>query len=205
MDTDKYVNNIQKSGFFLEFNVADSFKKKGWSVINNKYYIDDLTETVREIDIVAYKTLKVRDVTVFTVLIVSCKKSEDNVWAMLTKDINWSDPNAEWRPMHWWSNHKALSYMLTNTEWRNKYFEIASENSVGCAMCLPEVDIFAFQEMDAGTGKVKNDKAIYNSITSLMKAQAYEFSSLPKRKKNKVIYQFNLLSIIDADLIRLHF
>ena len=59
--------------------------------------------------------------------------------------------------------------------------------------------------MDRLSGVPKNDKAIFASVTSLMKAQAYELGALPERRKDPVVYQFNLLSIVDADLIRLDF
>jgi hypothetical protein len=38
-----------------------------------------------------------------------------------------------------------------------------------------------------------------------MKAQSYEMASLPQRRKNPAVYQFNLLSVIDAPLVRLKF
>ena len=38
-----------------------------------------------------------------------------------------------------------------------------------------------------------------------MKAQAYELGALPKRLNKPVVYQFNLLSVVDSDLIRLYF
>jgi hypothetical protein len=38
-----------------------------------------------------------------------------------------------------------------------------------------------------------------------MKAQSYELEALPQRKKAPSVYQFNLLTVVDTDLIRLHF
>lgn len=37
-----------------------------------------------------------------------------------------------------------------------------------------------------------------------MKAQAYELGALSERKKKPSVYQFNLISIIESDLIRLN-
>lgn len=59
--------------------------------------------------------------------------------------------------------------------------------------------------MNIQKGTAQNDKAIFSSITSLMKAQAYELGSLPQRKKENCVYQFNLISIVDSSLVRLHF
>ena len=50
-----FEKNIEKTGYVLEFNVSSLLQKHGWSVINNKYYIDDVQPAVREIDIVGYK------------------------------------------------------------------------------------------------------------------------------------------------------
>src|SRR5690606_19239495 len=69
----------------------------------------------------------------------------------------------------------------------------------------PDVDVFAFQEMDRTTGAPHNDKAIFSAVTSLMKAQAHEISALPARRKSPAFYQFNLLSVVDTDLVRLTF
>jgi hypothetical protein len=59
--------------------------------------------------------------------------------------------------------------------------------------------------MNRESGGPQNDKAMFSAVTSLMKAQAYELAALPERKKEPVIYQFNLISVVDADLVRLHF
>jgi len=42
-------------------------------------------------------------------------------------------------------------------------------------------------------------------MTSLMKAQAYELQALPQRKKASCVYQFNLISSLDGQLVRLDF
>jgi hypothetical protein len=39
----------------------------------------------------------------------------------------------------------------------------------------------------------------------LMKAEAYELSSLGKRKQDEAFYQFNLISVVDTELVKLHF
>ena len=80
----------------------------------------------------------------------------------------------------------------------------------GCSpiFSIPEKECFAFQEVELGSdcakcvtnnkkGASKNDSNIFNSITSLLKSQAYEMGSLDKRMKESRIYQFNLLSLSD--------
>lgn len=200
-----FSSEIRNTGFVLENEVAQALKGSGWTVISNKYYVDDTEETVREIDLVAYRVTKVQHFDVYTVLIVSCKKSESNSWALLARDLNLKDPNSDWWPLHAWSNDKALSFQLKVAGRAKAYHEAAMQNGVTGALKLPDVEVFAFQEMDKTTGKPKNDKPIFSAITSLMKAQAYELAALPSRKKAPSLYQFNLLSIVDTELVRLMF
>jgi hypothetical protein len=71
-----YAEEIKKTGFVLENQVAQTVKSSGWTVISNKYYVDDSEESVREIDLIAYKCTRVQHFDVYTTLIISCKKSE---------------------------------------------------------------------------------------------------------------------------------
>ena len=200
-----YSSEIRKTGFVLENEIAQSLKTTGWTVISNKYYVDDSEETVREIDLVAYRTSRIQHFDVYTVLIVSCKKSDSNAWALLARELNLKDPNSDWWPLHAWSNDKALASQLAVTGKTKTYHEAARANGVVDALSLPEVEVFAFQEMDKTSGKPQNDKPIFTAVTSLMKAQAYELAALPARKKAPSVYQFNLLSVVDTDLVRLMF
>lgn len=200
-----FADEIRKTGFVLENEVAQTLRAGGWTVISNKFYVDDSEESVREIDLVAYRVTRIQHFDVYTVLIVSCKKSEANAWALLAREINLKDPNSDWWPLHAWSNDKALAFQLAASGRAKAYHEAAQEKGVVDALSLPGVEVFAFQEMDKTTGKAQNDKPIFSAITSLMKAQAYELSALPGRKKAPAVYQFNLLSVVDTDLVRLQF
>lgn len=88
MNIEEIEKGIEKTGFRLEFDISNILEGNGWNVINNKYYVDDQQETVREIDIVAYKASRILDVYVYTALIISCKKSDKNAWALLSKKSN---------------------------------------------------------------------------------------------------------------------
>jgi hypothetical protein len=200
-----FAAQIAKTGFVLENSVAELLKAAGWNVISNKYYVDDHQETVREIDLVAYKASKVGHLSVYTSLILSCKKSEKDVWAFLSRDIDLNAPNSNWTPIHAWTNDKPLNFTLKLPKAASDYHGAVQKMGVTEALRTPSVDVFAFQEMDVTSGAPHNDKAIFGSVTSLMKAQAYELSALPKRKKDPVVYQFNLLSIVDAEMYRLRF
>ncbi|QKQ76725.1 hypothetical protein [Nostoc sp. TCL240-02] len=208
MSLEKYHLNIKKTGFDLEFRISEILRKAGWSTINNKYYIDDVKEEVREIDIIAYKVTDTKDIRIFTTLVISCKKSEKNLWALLSKKLDEKDPNLELKPVHVCSNNKVLGFITSMTEFKNNYYENIINQKVGRALCTPRFQIFAYQEMEIDSGNPKNDTAIFNSISSLMKAQSYEINSLPKRRigeKLNYIYQFNLVSIIDSKLLRILF
>jgi len=160
---------------------------------------------VREIDLLAYKVSIVKDFSLYTALIISCKKNESNAWALLSRPVEEQDPNYNWRPFKGWSNHPALQYYMKGKNWPHNYHEKLSKE---CPELFqpPPVDVFAFQEMNKASGSVQNDKAIFSSITSLMKAQSYEMSTLEGRQKNKKrLYQFNLVSLIDSDLVRVFF
>lgn len=205
MDARKLEEQIRKTGFVLENEVAQTLKSAGWTVISNKYYVDDFEETVREIDLVAYQVSKVQHFSVYTVLVLSCKKSESNAWALLAREANLRDPNSDWWPLHAWSNDKALTFQLSVPGAARQYHDNAITLGVADALAEPAVEVFAFQEMDRTSGAPQNDRPIFSSVTSLMKAQAYELGALPLRKKAPSVYQFNLLSVVDADLARLMF
>lgn len=205
MDYKVFADEIRKTGFVLENSIAQTLKKAGWTVISNKYYVDDFEESVREIDLVAYRVSKTKGFDVYTTLIISCKKSEHNIWSLLARDINLKDPNSNWWPLHTWSNDKALEYQLQLGGTARRFHNEIEALGVNEVLAIPEVEVFAFQEMDKKTGKPQNDKPIFSAITSLMKAQAYELSALPLRKKSPAVYQFNLISVVDAEIVRLMF
>lgn len=205
MELEKYISGIQKTGFVLENKISQALKKHGWNVISNKYYEDDFEGKVREVDLIAYKVKRIQNFDVYTCLIISCKKNETNTWVLLCRDIDLKDPNSDFWPLHCWSNDPTINYQLSNVVDPKNYYRDLKKSGVKKALADPNVDIFAFQEMDAKTGAPKNQKAIYDSITSLIKAQSYEVNALPERKKTPCVYQFNLLSVVDAEIVRLEF
>ena len=205
MQYDQLPTQILKTGFVLENQIAQQLKAAKWTVISNRYYVDDAEESIREIDLVAYQATRVQHFDVYTTLLVSCKKSEANAWALLSREIDLKDPNSDWQPFHAWSNDKALSDQISKPDSAKRFHEGVAQLGVHGTLRTPEVEVFAFQEMSKSTGAPQNDKAIFAAATSLMKAQAYELGSLPQRKRTPAVYQFNLLSIVDSELVRLMF
>lgn len=200
MDLKIFSENIKSTGFILENKISKILIGNKWNVINNKYYIDDVAKIAREIDIIAYKATKIEDIYVYTSLIISCKKNDEKIWALLTKELNKSDPNIEFEPLQHWSNHPIIDYQLQEEKLIK---EAIPTGELYEKLFEPHKQVFAFQEMSKKNGKPDNDKNIFNSITSLMKSQSYEISSLSKRKKERCVYFFHLLSIIDSNLITL--
>lgn len=199
----KYVEGIKSTGFGLEYLISKSLTADAWTVINNKYYIDDVQGSAREIDILAYKVTVQDGIQIYTVLIISCKKSSENAWALLAKDRNSNDPNIDWNPVTLWSNQKILKFIIENYEWKAKY--VNSSKELNRQLFTPQKHIFAFQELNRKKGTPQNDKAIFNSIVSSMKSQDYEIGSLDKRKKQDSIYNFNLISVVEAPLLRINY
>ncbi|HEX2829113.1 MAG TPA: hypothetical protein VHP37_22380 [Burkholderiales bacterium] len=82
-----FAAEIRKTGFVLENGIPQILKRAAWTVISNKYYVDDSEETVREIDLVAYRVTRLQHLDVYTLLIVSWKKRDANAWALLARAI----------------------------------------------------------------------------------------------------------------------
>lgn len=175
---DKFATEIRKTGFVLESKVSEALRRAGWTVISNKYYEDDFEGSVREIDILAYKVAKVQQVKVYTTILVSCKKSEPDIWALLARPIDLKNPNSDWWPLHTWSNDKSIAFHLERPKIARTYHEEVHALGVKEALQVPEYEVFAFQEMNRVSGAPHNDSNIFKAVTSLMKAQAYELGAL---------------------------
>lgn len=204
VDLPKIVAGIEKSGFVLEHRVSEMLRAHKWTVINNKYYLDDVQDSAREIDVIAYKVGRRPDFVAYTALIISCKKSDENAWTFLMRDRDEFDPNVDWYPAKVWSNQSVLKHIFAR-DWKTGYFATLSTLPNLRYLIRPTGHLFAFQEVDKKKGTVQNDKNIFSSVSSLMKAEAYELGRLEGRASKPVVYTFNLISVADTDLITLSF
>lgn len=200
---DHFAKGIASTGFILENRIVQMLTDAGWTVISNRYYEDDREGTVREMDVLAYRISKARGFDVCTCIIVSCKKSETDAWCFLARDLKRADPNVDYWPVHAWSNVKSITYELTAPGRSKAYHEFVDKLGIEQVLRTPAVELFAFQEMDKKTGAAHNQKNIFASLTTLLKSQAYEMGSLAKRKSTPFVYQFNLVSVVDSDIVRL--
>ena len=136
---------IRATGFVLENRVATILKSAGWTVISNKYYVDDLDDKVREIDLIAYKVADVQGFNSYTCIIISCKKSEADYWAFLSREAALLDPNFEWRPLHAWTNVPAMKYQLAGIGIGARYHDELAKLGVQEVVRQPASEVFAFR------------------------------------------------------------
>jgi hypothetical protein len=215
MDYTPYIEGIQKTGFPLEFKVARELRNRKWTVITNRYYLDNDEERPREMDIVAYRFCnKHSDFDLFTAVILSCKKSDHSVWGFLTRSAPTRDPNMDREPFHHYSSSPALDYAIANDkEWAKTYHQKMLSHNIKEIFHNGKDEIFALQELSNGAGernkslgKPLGDSSIFSSVISLMKAQYYELSVRHRRERKKpAIYQCNLLSVVDGEMIEFKF
>lgn len=197
----KVSENIHSTGFILENKVYGILKRNGWSVISNRYYEDDITSTPREIDLVAYKAFNIEKLVYYMTLVISCKKSNSDSWVVFTRDYNENDPNFNKYPLLYWTNDKVLDARFKSNTF-NKDFSIYIDIDEDVKEIFDiKRNVFAFQQFDIKNGNKKDDKDIYNSIITTIKAANYEVKCLPKRKRSNCLYIYSMVSIFDGKLI----
>lgn len=201
---DQIPSALAKTGFLLEHLVAEEFKKAGWWTIGGRYYTDDVDGRARELDLVAYRAEKSGELEVVTAVLVSCKKDEETTWAFLTKQKPKHDPNFDWDPVHYWTDVQPLQTYLASDPWKNEYIKALGKLHDKSFRAV--TDIFAFQQVSSLKVSSRNDKAIFDSIASLMKALDHEIAAVPARAKGrKRLYVFSLLTVVDASMVDVNY
>ncbi|WP_213434813.1 MULTISPECIES: hypothetical protein [Lysobacteraceae] len=201
----------------MEHMVTERFRANGWSVISNRYYVDDTDGKARELDLIAYRVFEVQGYEFVTTVLASCKKERTTTWAFLSRDKRGQDPNIEWQPVHYWTDIEPLRTFLSSSDWRSNYLE--SNRQAKAVTFNITRDVFAFQVIappgprqggsPEGTRKEaasRNDSPIFNSISGLMKALDYEIEAIPDRAAQRAfagkrIYLFRLAVIVDAPMV----
>jgi hypothetical protein len=210
MDYEKIKEAIFNTGFPLEFKISSILKKHGWQTINNRYYIDDVKEIEREIDILAYKCKVDHDnkIAFYTSLIISCKKSSTGLWTFLSTEKPTYDPNFKFFVIANKTSDKRLEKML-DLEAENIEKSFCSEKRLDGLFKINR-KTFGFQQLNKDSYKCEDDKKIYDSIITSIKALEYEIS-IKQNKKNIIsevdttFYNFNLISIFDGEMAEIYF
>lgn len=209
---------ISQSGFPLEHYVGNVLRKHGWRIITNRYYIDDLKNIEREIDILAYKmhTDDQEMIQYYTGLIISCKKSKKYTWCFLTRESDVLDSNVDWTPLHFCTSDARLKYM---TEKHRDILISAykKHSAIKHLYDFPE-SVFAYQQLvvadsnkkghTAGDYYIDGNEDIYNSIITSIKALDTEKRSRTEnaaKKKYKRYYMFHLISVYDGTMVKDYF
>jgi hypothetical protein len=191
---------LEKTGFLLEHAVSEAFRVAGWTVINNRYYADDIDGRARELDLIAYRVHRGDDLDIYTGALVSCKKDATHTWAFLSKARPNLDPNIDWEPVHYWTDCEPLSSYLKNDKWKKSYLN--SDRTVRQDFFEATRSVFAFQLISPDGTAPRNDAPIFDSISTLLKGLDYELGALPSRAKGKKrIYVFTLMTIVDAPMV----
>lgn len=205
MDHSKIIESIGNTGFVLEYKVSQLLEENGWSIINSRYYLDDDSKKSREIDIIAYKAQEINETTYYTTLIISCKKSNEQIWTFLVKDLENNDPNIEKYPITDWSNNPIINFMKEKEIFKEQLvMDIKKNSDIEFAYDVKE-QVFGFQQMNKKNYKLQNDKDIYNSIITSIKALEYERNALNSRINRDAVYNFNILSVFEGQMYSLRY
>ena len=206
---------IERSGFPLEHKVGNILREHGWQTISNRYYIDDIKGTEREIDIVAYKIYldKIEQIEYITTLIISCKKNDKNKWCFLTRKTEPTDANINWNPFHYCTTDDRLDYMAKHHN--NILIDSYKSHSGIQHLYSFTENVFAYEKLrepnnDNERGQKGNiitngNQDIYESIITTIKALNFEKRSRFERYERhpyKRFYSFHLLSIFDGEMVK---
>jgi hypothetical protein len=191
---------ISKTGFLLERYVSDILESKKWTVINNRYYIDLSNNCQRELDILAYKASKKEEIVHYFVLLISCKKSEENDWVFLTKPIRQNDPNIDFCPQLLWTNSDLIKCTKAIEKVKQSITKEIANNANISELMKIENNVYAFQEVSTRKPNPKDDKPIYSSIDSLLKAANYELNTINAKKSEELVYHFNFITVFEGTI-----
>lgn len=200
----RILDTIEQTGFELEFYVQNQFRKAGWNVIPNRYYIDDQKGTEREIDVIAYRTVEVHDILFYTVLIISCKKRNESRWVFLTQN-KVEDVNYDSFPVSLASSDERLK-LLIDTEKEMIIKKIKDKGKIR-NLYDSQNRIFAYLQINTKSHKVEDSPAIYDSIITPIKAMEWEMMAHQKStvREKKTFYCYNMLSVFDGDMCEVRF
>ena len=200
-----FAEKVKDSGFPLEHWASSLLRNAGWVVTTNRYYIDSDNKKPRELDIVAFKEKHLGRFKVRTVLLLSCKKSQNSAWGFLRRPFLFEQNQINLFPVMATSKVPSVNYSLRSWEWPAKFCRFMSEKGLSDWFGVPKHDVFARQQFSLVDAKAKlTDEAMHSSTMQLIKAQAYEMLGSKKNDALEVT-QFNLISLTEGSFVALNF
>lgn len=199
-DQDLWLTAFDKTGFALEYQVQQVLREHGWNVINSRYYIDDKTGAEREIDVVAYKTRLTGDTPCCTYLIISCKKASKSSWVFLTSDSGDAGEDFDPCPLGIVASAPGIQRLVSAE--KPLAVSLLTQLEPYRKICEATHKVLSFQQFHRESCKPEDDKQIFASIITSIKAAAYEkkYALAHRRGGAEVCLDFHLLSVFEGGL-----
>lgn len=199
-DTEQWLAAFEQTGFSLEYQTQQTLRKHGWNVINSRYYVDDKTGAEREIDIVAYKKRQAGDTVCCTYLIVSCKKSAQSSWVFLTSDSGTAEEDFDPCPLGIAVSAPNINAILSAE--KPLAADLLMKFEPYQKICGAPHKVLSFQQINRNSHRPEDDKQIFASIITTIKAAAYEkkYALTHRRNEGDICLDFHLLSVFEGGL-----
>lgn len=179
------LKEINKTGFPLEFKVADLLSQHSYYIAQSTYFIDREEDKSREIDIRAFSNRIVKykgsDFCISNVLTIECKKTDNKPWVFLSSKFNENDP--------------GISDLLFNTKKHvhfNDYIELELEKFHPFYQ-NPNRARSYFEAF-----KNESSEQIFKAVTSCVKATLYQQDIL-ESMENRVSFYYPCI-VFEGDL-----
>lgn len=209
---------LNLTGFPFEHFAFEAARQEGWNTRSNRLYIDPEEDKTREMDLLCYRYGKGAEVSTYTAALISCKARAGKPWVLLTRP--WPDRAATWYPyppVAVWTNYAVLRHEVEKPDWGLHYFNLSQATGLKSWASDSPREVFALHEFEAVQQQRGNDKrqakplrfrsngdaSLYEGTMSLLKALAYEARAVQQRRgssKEQLVYQFNLIQLLDGDL-----
>lgn len=203
MEEQRLSEALNRTGFVLEYKIQHILREHGWHVLSSRYYPDDVTGLEREIDVVATRFASVDEFTACTVLVISCKKTAASSWVFMTDQ---HDPNVEeypQNPMQVISNRHEINVRLMY-EKQQLIDELLTYENAAAVHHMPH-RVFAQQQINNNSYNPEDDKKIYDSISTTIKAACYEARDTAGRLQKAQVVNFHLLSVHEGGIVEMYF
>lgn len=199
-DKNIWLDALDRTGFPLEYQTQQLLRNHGWNVINSRYYLDDKTGSEREVDIVAYKTRPAEGVLCCTYLMISCKKATKSSWVFLTSDNSSAEEDFDPCPLGIAVSDPGISRII-HTE-KPLAAKLLLEMEPYRRICGAPHKILSFQQIHRESHRPEDDKRIFDSIITTIKAASYEkkYALAHRPKGENVCFDFHLLSVFEGGM-----